>query len=159
MIRSIPNKRKAKKQKHQVYKIGLSSDKSKVSYHKKSESMTQAKMKQLINSKEISFHKIAENPKNTPYTTKYGKQSLGETKAYHAHHHSVALSSPQYQHAISSSTGSTRELKTVSNRVPKSKSKNNNASSMNAEEPLNQNIKYNPEGDKYTTINDLLSSK
>lgn len=169
-----------------MYKIGLGPEKPKVSYHKKSESMTQTKMKQLINNKEISFQKLAENPQNTPYTTKYGKQNLGEPKAYHAHHHSVALSSPQYQHAISSSTGSTRELRTVSSRVPKSKSKNKVNMAKGKASPVHMNkdsitsdvsdkitmsqtgklkghgtpsIKYDAGDDKYRTINDLLNSK
>ncbi|CAI2364178.1 unnamed protein product [Moneuplotes crassus] len=47
----------------------------------------------------------------------------GQKGTHHSHHHSVALKSPQYTHVISSSTGSTHELKTVSNRVPKSVSK------------------------------------
>lgn len=111
---------KGKKQKYQVYKIGLNPEKTKISYHKKSESMTQAKMKQLINKKEISFQKLTDKHQNPPYAAKLNKQNTGESLVNHAHHHSVALNSPQDHNIISSSTGSTRELKTVSNRVPKS---------------------------------------
>lgn len=89
-----------------------------MSYHKKSESMTQAKMKRLINNKEISFQKFTDSH-HTPYTAKYSKQGTSGSKPSHVHHHSVALNSPHYQHAVSSSTGTTRELKTVSSRVPK----------------------------------------
>lgn len=180
------SKKKIKKQKAQVYKIGLNADKGKVSYHKKSESMTQAKMKQLICNKEISFQKIVENQKNTPYTAKYGKHNIGEPKSYHAHHHSVALGSPHYQHAISSSTGSTRELKTVSNRVPKSKSKNKVNMVKGKASPVQMNkdsihsdisdkitisqtgklkghatpsIKYSASNERCKTINDLMNSK
>lgn len=109
-----------KKQKYQVYKMGLNPElKSKVSYHKKSESMTQAKMKQLINKKDISFQNILETHQNTPYSNKQIMDS--SLKVSHTHHNSVALSSPQHNNIVSSSTGSTRELKTVSNRIPQSK--------------------------------------
>lgn len=179
------SKKKIKKQKAQVYKIGLNTEKGKVSYHKKSESMTQAKMKQLICNKEISLQKIMDNQKNTPYTAKYSK--AGEPKSYHAHHHSVALGSPHYQHAISSSTGSTRELKTVSNRVPKSKGKNNKVNMVKGKaSPVHMHkdsihsdisdkitisqtgklkgnatpsIKYSASNERCKTINDLMNSK
>ena len=106
--------------KKQKYKVGSNPDRIKGGYHKKSESMPQAKMKQLINKKEISFQKITETQQNTPYSAKYNKQDFIESKGHHAHHHSVAVNSPQCNNIVSSSTGSTKELKTVSNRVPKS---------------------------------------
>jgi hypothetical protein len=115
---------KENKKSKKVYKIGVSGDKGKASYHKKSESLTQTKMKQLINSKEISLHRIAENPQNTPYITKYIKNNNKSTKENHSSQNSDTMNSPQYQHVVPSSTGSTRELKTVSHRVTKSKSKN-----------------------------------
>lgn len=180
-------KKKTKKQKYQVYKIGLNSEKGKVSYHKKSESMTQTKMKQLINNKEISFQKGVEHTQNTPYTTKYSKQNLAESKGYHMHHHSVALTSPQYQNVVSSSTGSTRELKTVSSRVPKSKSKTKVNTLTGNSSPVHRinkdsissdlsdkhamsktgklkghethSIQHEMSSERYQTINDLLGLK
>ena len=122
---SIQIKKKQNKHKQQVYKIGLDGTKSKGSYHKKSESLTQAKMRQLINNKEISFQKLNDNQQNTPYTTKYSKSNMGESKVHHAHHNSVALHSPKCNQIVSSSTGSTRELKTTSTKVPMSKQKSN----------------------------------
>jgi hypothetical protein len=69
--------------------------------------------------------------------TKHSKEGT-----HHAHHHSVALNSPNYQHAISSSTGSTKELKTVSNR------------GQNKSEG-----KTNLSRERYNTINDLINSQ
>ncbi len=104
-------------------------------------------MKKLINkNKDISLQRVIENPSSTPYNAKYGKQGT-----YHAHHHSVALNSPQYTHAISSSTGSTHELKSVSNRVPKSVGKLTGKGTPNIQ-------KSKMEG-KGKRMNDLLPSK
>lgn len=103
-------------------------------------------MKQLIkNKKEVSFQRVIDL-QNTPYAAKYGKQGT-----YHAHHHSVALNSPQYTQAVSSSTGSTHELKAVSNRLPKSGGKLTGQATPNIQ-------KGKGEG-KNKRINDLVSSK
>jgi len=48
---------------------------------------------------------------------------LIETKGNHSHHHSVALNSTQFNTIISSSTGSTGELRIATSRVPSSQSK------------------------------------
>lgn len=145
-------KKKPKKQKYQVYKIGINNEKGKISYHKKSESMTQTRMKQLISNKEISFQKMHENPQSTPYTTKYSKQTIEEPKVHHSHHHSVALSSPQYHNIVSSSTGSTRELKTVSSRIPKATSKNkvNTLTGKTSPVPTNKDSIHSDLPDKIT---------
>lgn len=94
----------------------------------------------------MSFKKQIENPNSTPYMTKYSKKGT-----YHAHHHSVALNSPQYTHAISSSTGSTNELKTVSSRLPKPVGKLSGKGTPN--------IQKSKEGRKSSKVNDLVSSK
>lgn len=54
---------------------------------------------------------------------KKNKRSLIETKGNHSHHHSVALNSTQFNTIISSSTGSTGELRIATSRVPSSQSK------------------------------------
>lgn len=94
----------------------------------------------------MSFKRVIENPNSTPYMAKYSKKGT-----YHAHHHSVALNSPQYTHAISASTGSTHELKTVSSRLPKSVGKLTGKGTPN--------IQKSKEERKSSRVNDLVSSK
>jgi hypothetical protein len=103
----------------------------------------------------------------------------------HSHHNSVAINSTQY-HPVISSTGSTKELKTVSSRVQKSKLKNKSNVIKGKNSPIHMNkasihsdksehitmsqtgkmmghmspeIHYNGKGEKYQTISDLMKTK
>lgn len=62
-----------------------------------------------------------------------------ESKINHSHHHSVALNSPQINNVVSSSTGSTRELKMVTNRIPGSQSKNKVNKFKDQKSPIRMN--------------------